>query len=330
MASFAPGRRSRALEILAVAQLRLRFPKSGGLGRNQNLPPLDKHSIDVFFKRRCIPEDQLVRSGEELAVGQESGCQAAHGRRPDEHIHHDDLHAGHVGGDDFFVGIKGAPLDLVIGEVRQMAAKFRFNVESFYDSEAIQNGCIRARDREGRTGCFPLITVSAALLELPARVHRIYSPEEISHLMAEMKKEAKLSPDKMIAANLHHFDNAPPSRPGNNARPLSREPSGYPGRHRKEILQADRAAVLIRCGESRRRIAGLQSFHRQTPFGRAEGFKDSRGQGFKGVAVSPRPLDPVKNPYWPVRKTLWASCRKGTWAAVRCPRRCSRRHCTSI
>jgi hypothetical protein len=43
MASFGPGRRSIPLEILAVAQLRLRFPNRCGLGRNQNLPFLDGH-----------------------------------------------------------------------------------------------------------------------------------------------------------------------------------------------------------------------------------------------------------------------------------------------
>lgn len=99
--------------------------------------------------------------------------------------------AGHVGGDDFFMGAKGRPLDFVADEVQDMAAKFRSSVESFYDSKALQDGCIQAQDRDGRIKCFPLITVSAALLELPPQMHRIYSPEEIGNQMAKMKKAAK-------------------------------------------------------------------------------------------------------------------------------------------
>lgn len=118
--------------------------------------------------------------------------------------------AGHVGGDDFFMGVRGVSLDVLAREVRGMAETFRANVESFYDPDAIQKGCIRGRDREGPSRCFPLITVSAALLELPARVHRIYSPEEISNRMAAMKKKAKQSPDGLYAASLRHFEKQPP------------------------------------------------------------------------------------------------------------------------
>jgi diguanylate cyclase (GGDEF)-like protein len=121
--------------------------------------------------------------------------------------------AGHVGGDDFFMGVKSMPLDYTAGEVRAMAAKFRSNVESFYDHKAIENGGIETKGRDGRIRCFPLITVSAALLELPERVHRIYSPEEIGNLMAEMKKEAKRSSEKLCTASLCHFDMQSPGKP---------------------------------------------------------------------------------------------------------------------
>jgi diguanylate cyclase (GGDEF)-like protein len=99
--------------------------------------------------------------------------------------------AGHLGGDDFFMGVMGQSAAGMELEVRTTAQKFRENVESFYDADAINDGCIKARDRDGQVKCFPLITVSAALLELPAFSYRFYSPEEISNTMADMKKKSK-------------------------------------------------------------------------------------------------------------------------------------------
>lgn len=120
-----------------------------------------------------------------------------------------DRFVGHVGGDDFFMGIKGQSLDAVVAEIHTIGRRFQTNVESFYPKEAVERGCIEAKDRDGREQRFPLMTVSSAVLELPAQMHRIYSPEEIGELIAEMKKAAKQSPDKLSAASLNHFDGDP-------------------------------------------------------------------------------------------------------------------------
>ena len=114
---------------------------------------------------------------------------------------------GHVGGDDFFMGIRNGSLERVTAEVVDMAEQFRSSVESFYRKSAVATGCIRAKDRYGSLRCFPLMTISSAILELPARVNRIYSPEEIGTFIAHMKKEAKRSPDKLSVASLVHFEN---------------------------------------------------------------------------------------------------------------------------
>jgi len=53
MTSFGPGRRSRFVEILAIARLRQRFPHHCGLARNQNLPPLDGHHSNSDIDR-CL------------------------------------------------------------------------------------------------------------------------------------------------------------------------------------------------------------------------------------------------------------------------------------
>jgi GGDEF domain-containing protein len=116
---------------------------------------------------------------------------------------------GHVGGDDFFMGIKGQTREAARTTVRRLAEKFRSNVESFYDNEDRARGYIEAKDRNGNHRRFPLITVSSAVLYLPENIHRIYSPEEIGKRIAYMKKEAKNAPDKIAEATLKHFEDEP-------------------------------------------------------------------------------------------------------------------------
>ena len=111
--------------------------------------------------------------------------------------------AGHIGGDDFFMGVLGEPLEAVVGEVRDMREKFRSDVESFYDPEAIARGCIKGRSRAGRLKCFPLMTLSAAILELSLPDHHFHTPEELGTIMAAMKKEAKQLPEGICATRLN-------------------------------------------------------------------------------------------------------------------------------
>jgi len=103
-----------------------------------------------------------------------------------------------VGGDDFFMGVMGISTEELAAEVREMAGKFREDVESFYDAVAVDRGSIEACDRKGRIKHLPLITVRSAVLRLPAYRHRFYSPEEVSRIMTGMKKEAKRSPKKSV------------------------------------------------------------------------------------------------------------------------------------
>lgn len=108
--------------------------------------------------------------------------------------------AGHIGGDDFFMGAEGVALDRIRTEVRGLADQFRTDVESFYDPETIERGYIRGKSRSGEIRKFPLLTVSSVILELPPNRARIYSTEEISTLMARLKKQAKASPEKLRTA----------------------------------------------------------------------------------------------------------------------------------
>ncbi|MCF8045313.1 MAG: EAL and GGDEF domain-containing protein [Desulfarculaceae bacterium] len=100
---------------------------------------------------------------------------------------------GHVGGDDFFMGIKGAAGSEVKAEMSNLATTFRKNAESFYNKEAIRNGYIVAKDREGSVRKIPLMQISIAILELPEGIERNCSIEEAGNIIASLKKESKES-----------------------------------------------------------------------------------------------------------------------------------------
>ena len=108
-----------------------------------------------------------------------------------------DRFAGHIGGDDFFMGSKGAPIEEVLKEIDQIREKFISSVVSFYDTETIRRGWLKAVDRDGENRCFPLMSISTAVLELPAYRSQTYTPEEIGRIMAEMKKQAKRTENKL-------------------------------------------------------------------------------------------------------------------------------------
>lgn len=118
----------------------------------------------------------------------------------------DQRFVGHIGGDDFFMGVKGEALDEVVNEIERIVEKFASRVESFYDPETIRKGCIEGKDRDGYSKCFPLMSISSAIMELPIGLNRIYSPEEIGSMMARMKKRAKSTPKKLCISTLSHFD----------------------------------------------------------------------------------------------------------------------------
>ncbi len=108
-----------------------------------------------------------------------------------------DHFAGHVGGDDFFLGIRGDALERTLPAVRELTRSFKKDAESFYDKEALEKGCIAARDREGNNRCFPLITVSSVIVALPSGRKRTYTTEEVSYLLGPLKSRAKKSAGKI-------------------------------------------------------------------------------------------------------------------------------------
>ena len=108
---------------------------------------------------------------------------------------------GHVGGDDFFAGFRGCAFDHCVAVVDDLIQRFRSDVESLYEDEVRREGHVMAVDRHGTTRRFPLLSASAAILQLPA--HRPgASTDDVGTVIADLKKEAKESPSRTCAASL--------------------------------------------------------------------------------------------------------------------------------
>ncbi|CCG06907.1 bifunctional diguanylate cyclase/phosphodiesterase [Pararhodospirillum photometricum] len=108
---------------------------------------------------------------------------------------------GHIGGDDFFAAFRGLEESAAEAHVRALTAKFESDVASFYDEATRLQGHIIARDRHGIERQMPLLGASAAVVHLPPG-HATRDIDAISGLIAALKKEAKLSPDRLAVATV--------------------------------------------------------------------------------------------------------------------------------
>lgn len=104
---------------------------------------------------------------------------------------------GHIGGDDFFAGIRGASLVTVLERLERLLEKFRIDVQSLYDPEDRQRGYLRAKDRYGQFREMPLMRCSLALLEI--RPGDDYSNgDELGRTIAALKHAAKQSASGLV------------------------------------------------------------------------------------------------------------------------------------
>jgi EAL domain-containing protein (putative c-di-GMP-specific phosphodiesterase class I)/GGDEF domain-containing protein len=110
---------------------------------------------------------------------------------------------GHIGGDDFFTGIESQGGELEAQSARALAVIDRFNsaTSGFYSADELSGGFYEARDRDGISKTLPLLTVSAAVIEVPAG-ERLYLQDEIVSMLTDMKAHAKRSPSRMSSASL--------------------------------------------------------------------------------------------------------------------------------
>lgn len=108
---------------------------------------------------------------------------------------------GHIGGDDFFVGARRNEYADLVRMVAGLIDDFGQQISSFYDADSRARGCIEGVDRQGNRRCFPLMTVSAAILQLPPTGTTI-SIDDVAPLIFELKKAAKASEMHCVAAAL--------------------------------------------------------------------------------------------------------------------------------
>ncbi|MCF8067986.1 MAG: GGDEF domain-containing protein [Desulfobacterales bacterium] len=112
----------------------------------------------------------------------------------------------HIGGDDFFIGLENVAKEQFYKDVELLKRQFKIDVESFYNPEDIEKGYILSKNRDGDKTCYPLLTVSAAVLDLPIESRKASTPEEIGSIMAVSKKKAKLNPNGIHWASLSILD----------------------------------------------------------------------------------------------------------------------------
>ena len=108
---------------------------------------------------------------------------------------------GHIGGDDFFASFRDLAAEQVRPRIETALAEFRRDVESFYDPESRERGSIVGRTREGELREFPLLSCSAALVEIPAG-ERVVTVDDIGQTIATLKKAAKAAPDHIAVQRL--------------------------------------------------------------------------------------------------------------------------------
>ncbi|MDX2469256.1 MAG: EAL domain-containing protein [SAR324 cluster bacterium] len=105
---------------------------------------------------------------------------------------------GHIGGDDFFAGLTGDNYEAVAKKVKKLCYQFAEDVKSFYEVADRNRGFIHALDRSGREQNFPLLGVSASLLQVSPQSSCRF--EEVADIFAPMKKASKYSPEHFVAA----------------------------------------------------------------------------------------------------------------------------------
>ncbi|MBT3178738.1 MAG: GGDEF domain-containing protein [Desulfobacula sp.] len=109
---------------------------------------------------------------------------------------------GHIGGDDFFLGVKNSESNKISDEMNRLANQFKENAESFYDPKTVEQGFLVAKNRDGQTKQMPLMSISVAILELPKVTLRNCSIEKAANIIAGLKKEAKHSRTGIVFANI--------------------------------------------------------------------------------------------------------------------------------
>lgn len=104
---------------------------------------------------------------------------------------------GHVGGDDFFVGVSGLGEEEMRAVLLRLLDEFGSDVRQLYSPEHQSAGCISGYGRDGGAKDFPLMRCSIAVLTLPEGFI-LSDSQTVSKRIAEIKARAKASKDGLV------------------------------------------------------------------------------------------------------------------------------------
>ena len=107
---------------------------------------------------------------------------------------------GHVGGDDFFIGFRGIPRDLVEETVRGMLDEFERDASLLYSPEDRAAGGIETRDRHGQVRKFALLSCCAGQIAISPGENRP-DADTLMGLFAKAKSAAKKSETRLYTLN---------------------------------------------------------------------------------------------------------------------------------
>ena len=97
---------------------------------------------------------------------------------------------GHIGGDDFFVGLCAPTTVDVLARIKALIDQFDADAATFYDADVRAAGVVGGFDRNGTYRKFPLLSVSCAALILHAGPTTI-TLDDVSNRLAALKGQAK-------------------------------------------------------------------------------------------------------------------------------------------
>jgi diguanylate cyclase (GGDEF)-like protein len=119
------------------------------------------------------------------------------------HVNEHSFFAGHIGGDDFFIGgkIASGEKESVMLMIADISRKFAESVVNLYDDEDRNRGWYLAQDRDGSSVRINLLTVSAAIMHFPGMQGSV-NTNKMGRLAAKLKKKAKKSPDNIYSETI--------------------------------------------------------------------------------------------------------------------------------
>ncbi|MEL7345868.1 MAG: EAL domain-containing protein, partial [Pseudomonadota bacterium] len=129
--------------------------------------------------------------------------------------------AGHVGGDDFFIGAIGAPTNVIDRFLPNLAERFSHVAESLYSPEDRAAGQIQGKSRSGEDKTFPLLTCTVVGTRLEVG-ETVDDTQSITGHLAELKSDARAMSKSFLVQSLQ--DKSPASGP---SRPPMR-PTAFP------------------------------------------------------------------------------------------------------